>query len=72
MRITEEFRVKDAAGHEFILQNIADGISYLDFGNTHLPRDFHGYRVKHLDKTAEPLEDGAFRLSDSGDVLKRI
>ncbi len=70
MRIQEEFRIKNSAGHEFILQNVVPGISYLDFGNTHLPRDFAGYRVKHTDAVAEPGEEGTFRVGES--VYRRI
>lgn len=52
MRIAEEFKIRNAAGHEVILQNVTAGISYLDFGNTHLPRNFQGYRVKYSDRIA--------------------
>ena len=72
MRITEEFRIKNASGHEVILQNIGEGISYLDFGNTHLPRSFKGYRVKYTDKVAEPVEEGAFTIHDSDGIYRRV
>src|SRR5690606_8903054 len=65
MRIQEEFRIRNGAGHEMILQNIQHGISYLDFGNTHLPRDFEGYRVKHTDMVAEPVGEDAYRIGES-------
>ncbi len=71
MRITEDFKIKNRAGHEVILQNISSGISYLDFGNTHLPRDFNGYRVKYTDRIALPQEDGTFRISNSDEVYSR-
>ena len=54
MVVKEEFKVKDASGHTVILQNLTTGISYLDFGMTHLPRDFQGYRVKYTDRIAQP------------------
>ncbi len=70
MRIQEEFRIKNGAGHEYILQTIGAGISYLDFGNTHLPRNFEGYRVKHTDMVAEPIEEDRFKIG--GSVYKRV
>ena len=72
MRVADEFKIKNAAGHEVILQNITSGISYLDFGNTHLPRSFEGYRVKYTDKTAHQQEDGSFRVNHSDDVYHRM
>lgn len=72
MRVANEFKIRNAAGHEVILQDITSGISYLDFGNTHLPRDFQGYRVKYTDRTAQPQEDGSFRISNSDDVYQRM
>ncbi|MDQ9172443.1 hypothetical protein Q8A64_18740 [Oxalobacteraceae bacterium R-40] len=71
MKITEEFKVSNGKGHEIILQHVGPGISYLDFGNTHLPRDFQGFRVKYTDRTAEPQQDGTFKLSNSGDIYIR-
>ncbi|MGV3742833.1 MAG: hypothetical protein ACO1NO_11045 [Burkholderiaceae bacterium] len=71
MRITEEFKVRNGSGHEVILQHIGPGLSYLDFGNTHLPRDFQGYRVKYTDKVAEPQMDGTFKVSINGDTYLR-
>lgn len=72
MRVADEFRIKNASGHEVILQKVVPGISYLDFGSSHLPRDFQGYRVKHTDKTAESLSDDAFKIEDTDQVYKRL
>lgn len=71
MRVADEFRIKNAAGHEVILQKVEAGISYLDFGGTHLPRDFQGYRVKHTDRTAEPVSDDSFRIENADDIYRR-
>lgn len=71
MRVAEEFRIKNAAGHEVILQKVEAGISYLDFGNTHLPRNYQGYRVKHTDRTAEPLSEDSFKVEAMDDIYKR-
>jgi hypothetical protein len=71
MQIKDEFKIQDANGKVVILQDITAGISYLDFGMTHLPRDFQGYRVKYTDRTAVRQEDGSFKLSDNS-VFKRI
>lgn len=72
MRVANEIRIRNDAGHEMILQQIASGISYLDFGNTHLPRDFQGYRVKYSDRTAEPQEDGSFKIRNTGEIYKPL
>jgi hypothetical protein len=72
MVVKEEFKVKDASGHTVILQNLTTGISYLDFGMTHLPRDFQGYRVKYTDRIAQAQSDGTFKISDSNSVYSRI
>lgn len=72
MRVADEFKIRNASGHEVILQDITSGISYLDFGNTHLPRNFQGYRVKYSDRTATPQDDGTFKLSNSNDVYSRL
>jgi hypothetical protein len=71
MRVIDEFKVHNKAGNVVILQNIGKGISYLDFGMTHLPRTFQGYRVKYTDRTAQPQDDGSFKLSDSNDAYTR-
>jgi hypothetical protein len=71
MRITEEFKVRNGSGHEIILQHVGPGLSYLDFGNTHLPHDFQGFRVKYTDRVAEPLPDGTFKYSFNGDTYVR-
>jgi hypothetical protein len=68
MRITAEFKVRNGTGHEVILQHIGPGISYLDFGNTHLPRDFQGFRIKYTDRVAEPQMDGTFKLGNNGET----
>jgi hypothetical protein len=71
MRITEEFKVRNGTGHEIILQHVGPGISYLDFGNTHLPRDFEGFRVKYTDRIAEPQPDGTFKLNNTSETYLR-
>lgn len=72
MQVAEEFKIQDAKGHVVILQKIMPGISYLDFGMTHLPRSFQGYRVKYTDRTAELRDDGTFQLSDTGTICTRV
>lgn len=72
MRVIEEFQVKNKAGHTVILQNLGTGISYLDFGMTHLPRDFQGYRVKYTDRTAQPVNSGTFKISGSDEAYSRV
>ncbi|MFC7298880.1 hypothetical protein [Herminiimonas aquatilis] len=72
MQVAEEFKIQDAKGHVVILQKIRPGISYLDFGMTHLPRSFQGYRVKYTDRTAELRDDGTFQLSDTGTICTRV
>ncbi|GGC11324.1 hypothetical protein GCM10007205_20580 [Oxalicibacterium flavum] len=72
MRVADEFRIRSAEGHVVILQKVAKGISYLDFGMTHLPRDFEGYRVKYTDRIAVEEGDGAFRLSGTDKVYHRV
>jgi hypothetical protein len=72
MTVIEEFKVRNSAGNVVILQNIGKGISYLDFGMTHLPRTFQGYRVKYSDRVAQPQADGSFKLADSGDAYQRV
>ncbi|HWT71882.1 MAG TPA: hypothetical protein VN361_06845 [Oxalicibacterium sp.] len=72
MTVIEEFKVRNSAGNVVILQNIGKGISYLDFGMTHLPRTFQGYRVKYTDRVAQAQADGSFKLTDSGDAYQRV
>lgn len=72
MKIVEEFKVKDQSGHVVILQNVITGISYLDFGMTHLSRDFQGYRVKYTDRTASVQADGTFKLNDTDSICTRL
>ena len=72
MTVIEEFKVRNSAGNVVILQNIGKGISYLDFGMTHLPRTFQGYRVKYSDRVAQAQADGSFKLADSGDAYQRV
>jgi len=69
MTVTEEFKVKNAAGHTVILQHVKKGISYLDFGNTKLGRDFEGYRVKYTDYTAQKQADGTFKIKDKEGIF---
>jgi len=49
---------------------LVPGIIYLDYGFTHLPRSFDGYRVKDTDRTAVKQADGSFILNDSSDAYK--
>ena len=72
MQVAEEFKIQDSTGHVVILQKIRQGISYLDFGMTHLPRTFEGYRVKYTDRTAEVLDDGSYKLLDTGKIYSRV
>lgn len=72
MRVDDEFRVQDKTGKSFIIQKIGKGITYLDFGNTHLPHDFEGYKIKYSDHVAEPQADGSFRIKDDGMVVRRV
>ena len=69
MKITEVINVKNASGKTVTLQHLVPGITYLDYGFTHLPRNFDGYRVKDTDRTAIKQDDGTFKLSDSDDVF---
>ncbi|MDX5446375.1 MAG: hypothetical protein LPJ87_10015 [Zoogloeaceae bacterium] len=71
MKIDEEFRIQGQDGKQLILQKISRGISYLDFGMTHLGRDFEGYKVKHMDRTATRQADGSFRMNDTGELFAR-
>ena len=70
MKITEVINVKNAAGKSVTLQHLVPGITYLDYGFTHLPRDFNGYRVKDTDRTAIKKSDGTFQLDNSSDLYK--
>lgn len=72
MQMIEEFNIKSASGHALILQKLGAGKSYLDQGMTHLPRDFQGYRVKYSDRTAQPLDDGTFKVSESQETYRRV
>lgn len=72
MRVADEFRLRTDSGHEVILQQVTSGISYLDFGMTHLPHDFQGYRVKNTDRTVDPLPDGTYRDNQTGEIYKRM
>ncbi len=72
MQIAEEFRVKNTTGKSLIMLNITKGISYLDFGMAHLPREFQGYMVKHTDQVAEAQSDGSFKLKDTNEVFTRV
>ena len=72
MQVAEEFKVQSSSGHTVTLQRIAKGISYLDFGMTHLPRDFEGLRVKFTDRTAQDMGDGTFKLSDSAIPYSKV
>lgn len=72
MKIDEEFRVQNKDGKQFIVQKVSKGVSYLDFGMTHLPRDFEGYKLKYMDRIATPQGDGSFKLTDTGEVVSRV
>ena len=72
MQITEEFKVTNAAGKSLIMLNIKKGITYLDFGTAHLPKDFQGYMVKNTDQVAEVQSDGSFKLKDTNEVFSRV
>jgi len=72
MKIDEEFMIENTEGKRLILQKISRGISYLDFGMTHLDRNFEGYKVKYMDRTATPLPDGRFKLNDTGEVFAKV
>lgn len=71
MKIDEEFLIENQDGKRLILQKISKGLSYLDFGMTHLDRGFVGYKVKHMDRTAVPQTDGSYRLVDTGEVYRK-
>lgn len=72
MKIDEEFMIQNPDGKRLILQKVSHGISYLDFGMTHLDRNFEGYKVKHMDRTAVALADGSFKLNDTGEVFAKV
>lgn len=72
MKIDEEILIQNADGKRLILQKVSRGISYLDFGMTHLDRGFEGYKVKYMDRTATPLPDGSFKLNDTGEVFAKV
>lgn len=72
MRVADEFKIRNPEGHVVILQQVAQGISYLDFGMTHLPRDFEGYRVKYTDRIATEEADGSFRLTGTDKLYQRV
>ncbi len=72
MKIDEEFTIQNQDGKKLILQKVSRGISYLDFGMTHLDRQFEGYKVKYMDRTASPMPDGSFKLNDTGEVFARV
>ncbi|GGC04714.1 hypothetical protein GCM10007205_12430 [Oxalicibacterium flavum] len=63
MKISEEFKVKNANGETATLQNIVAGKTYLDYGYTTLPTGFVGYRIKDTNGTAEKQGDGSFKLN---------
>lgn len=72
MKIDEEFVIQSPDGKRLILQKVSHGISYLDFGMTHLDRSFEGYKVKYMDRTATSLSDGRFKLNDTGEVFAKV
>lgn len=72
MRIAEEFKVKNAAGKLLIMQNVTTGISYLDFGMAHLPRDFQGYLVKHTDQVATAVGNDTFKIDQTSEIFTRV
>ena len=72
MVVLEEFKVQNNAGKTVILQKIGKGISYLDFGSTHLPRDFEGYKIKYSDRIVQPQDSDHFLTNDSKEVFNRL
>ncbi|AUN93710.1 hypothetical protein [Pseudazoarcus pumilus] len=72
MKIDEEILIQNQHGKKLILQKVSRGISYLDFGMTHLSRDFEGYKVKYMDRIAAPQPDGSFKMTDTGEVFARV
>lgn len=72
MKIDEEFSIQNDDGKQLTLQKVSHGISYLDFGMTHLDRGFEGYRVKYTDRTATPQSDGSFKLNDTGEIFSKM
>jgi len=72
MTVIEEFKAQNKAGKTVILQKIGKGISYLDFGSTHLPRDFEGYKIKYSDRIVQPQDGNNFLTNDSKEVFSRI
>ncbi len=71
MQIAEEFRVQNATGKSLIMLKVNKGISYLDFGMAHLPKEFQGYMVKHTDQVAEAQSDGTFKIKDTEEIFSR-
>lgn len=71
MKTVEEFKVKNAAGKSLIMLNIDKGITYLDYGMAHLPRDFQGYLVKYTDQIALSQNDGTFKIQDTNETFSR-
>jgi hypothetical protein len=72
MKKIAEFRVKNDAGKELLLEQDGEGRTYLDFGYTKLPRNFTGYRIKDSDCIVDDLGNGKFKLQDSNDTYNRI
>lgn len=72
MKEIAEFKVKNDAGKELVLEQDGKGVTYLDYGSTKLPRDFIGYRIKDTDRVMEDLGNGKFKLKGSNDTYSRI
>jgi hypothetical protein len=72
MKVTEEFNVKSSAGKTIPLEYLTPKLTYLDYGFTHLPRGFEGYRVKNSSTIVQKQADGTFKLPDSNEVYTRV
>jgi len=74
MKVEEEFSVKNSAGKVLPIEYLSPKLTYLDFGASHLPRGFEGYRVKDTTTIVEKLNDGSFKVPGTGsnDIYQRI
>jgi hypothetical protein len=71
MKVTEEFTVKNASGKTVPLEFLTPKLTYLDYGFTHLPRGFQGYRVKNSATVVEKQADGTFKFPDN-EIYTRV
>jgi hypothetical protein len=72
MKKIAEFRVKNDAGKELVIEQDDKGRTYLDFGSVKLPHDFVGYRIKDTDRIMEDLGNGKFKLKGGNETYSRI